>query len=475
VEPKPGKQQVLLEVVHFYCDIGNAAGSMSGVDLAALFRVRKRITGFRTRSWPDKVFIVKTTGLALLILTILSVLRGSLVLLYTPAAVVVRLLNIRFPYSHALAPNFGHLAVDPGFYLKAQAISARPVRRAVLVVSRGKISNRFLLDLWSSKYRVVSHPILVTLLTPFKWSRLTGTPIYVLRNQVTSVHGQLLEYGPALDEIQYQFEVSNGSGPLLEMDNEVIQRGQRVLRGLGVPEGSWWVALHVREGNFYGAYGSPRNADPLSYLDAAQAVIDRGGYVIRIGDPGMTSLPPMDGLVDYAHSDVKTDWMDVFIIGCARFLLESDSGPGGVAWLFDVPVAGTNWTPMCQGLLNRQDIRIPKLIMKGSPPVALSFNSVLDSEQLRDLHTPAAFLEAGVIWQDNTSDEIRALAVEMMDRLEGVAEYEPRDEKLQHCFQELVLSQKTPQTYGTMSKVGRDFLRTHASLFQDEGVLTSVQ
>ena len=261
----------------------------------------------------------------------------------------------------------------------------------------------------------------------------------------------------------------------MTLDDDVNDRGLLVLQSLGIPEGAWWVALHVREGSYHGVSGSPRNADPLSYLDAARAVIDRGGYVVRIGDPGMTPLPPIDGLVDYAHSSVKSDWMDVFTIGRARFLLETDSGPGGVAWLFDVPVAGTNWVPICQGPLGRRDIRIPKLMITGSPPAAITFDNALGSDLLRDLHTPEGFQEAGVRWQDNTPDEIRSLAVEMMDRIDGVAEYDSRDEQLQDRFQKLILAQKTPQTLGTMSRVGRDFLRDHANLFVNEPVETPVK
>jgi putative glycosyltransferase (TIGR04372 family) len=439
---------------------------MSAVDLRALIRVRQRISGFRARSWSSRVEIVRTTGLALLIQAVSGMLRGLLVAVYMPALVGARLLNIRFPYSHTLAGNYGHLTTDPAVFLKFQAVHGHADRRAVLVASRNRVVNRSLLEMWRSDFHLVSHPILAALLAPFKWSRLTRTLMHPNGYKLLSAQGELLEDGMALDEIEFRYASIGGREAMLAIDDDVEIRGRLALQDLGIPEGSWWVAFHVREGSYHGAEGSPRNVDPHAYLEAVKTVIDRGGYVIRIGDPGMSLLPPIDGLVDYAHSPAKSDWMDNFIIGCARFLLMSNSGPATVAQAFGVPVAAANWVPMCQGPMGHRDIRIPKLLLTDSPPATLSFDHVLGSDLLRDLHTEAGFSEAGIKLRDNTADEISALAIEMMDRLDAVDTCEPRDEELQRRFQDLIMSRNTPETHGSMSRVGKHFLRTHSALFE---------
>ena len=136
-----------------------------------------------------------------------------------------------------------------------------------------------------------------------------------------------------------------------------------------------------------------------------------------------------------------------------------------------VPVAAADGGPRGRGLMGRQDIRIPKLLMTGSPPAVMSFDHVLGSDLLRDLHTAGGFCEAGVELRDNTAGEIRELAIEMMDRIDGVAADDPLDALLQLRFQELVLSRRSPPTWGTMSRIGRHFLRTHEALFENECVL----
>jgi putative glycosyltransferase (TIGR04372 family) len=448
---------------------------MNRINLGALRWVRGRFARMRARSWSDRAGVTRRFMRTLLLATSVGAYKGLLVVIYLPAAIVLRMFNVRFPYSHTVGTKFGHLAGDPGCYFKAQATGILPPHRAILVVSRSRVSNRFLLELWRSKFTVVSHPVLAILLTPFKWSPLTRSQMYLYGYQIPSEQGDILTFGPAMDEIETRFEKINAGNPVLTIDEKVQNQGRRVLLQLGIPLGSWWVALHVRQGPSDDHSGFPRNADPRTYLDAAQAIFDRGGYVVRIGDPSMTPLPKMDGLVDLAHSSHRSDWMDIFVFGCARFLLSSNSGPVSLAQLFEVPVAAANWIPMSQGLVGRRDIRIPKLILRSSSLEILSFDTVLGSDALRDIDTVGSFNQASVEWQDNTPEEIEELAVEMLDRLEGTFENEPSDDKLQNRFQELVLSSITPLTHGTTAKIGQQFLRARSDLFEDNSLSLNEQ
>jgi putative glycosyltransferase (TIGR04372 family) len=437
---------------------------MSGIDARALLKVRERITSFRSRPWSERLLLTRQTGLELLVLVAGSVIRGLFVVIYAPAIIVALLLNLRFPHSHAISTNFGHLASDPHWYAIAQEIGLRPKRRAILVVSRNQVVNRYLLEMWQSKFTVVSHPVLAMLLTPLKWLSITGPPMYMLRYEVTKPNGEPLKYGPALDEISRQFEKKNNGKPLFTLGEEIHTRGKVGLKQLGIPPGAWWVALHVREASYHGTNGSPRNSDPLSYVDAAQAIIDRGGYVVRIGNKGMTPILQTEGFIDYANSNVKSDWLDIYLIGGARFLLGSVSGPNEIARLFGVPVASVNMVPMCQGPLGRNDLRIPKLMTSGSSANLLSFDEILSSPELRDLHTRYQFKQAQVALQDNLPEDIRELSEEMMDRIDGTRRYDAIDDELQERFKELIHSHDTPQTFGTVSRIGSSFLSKHSHL-----------
>ncbi len=441
---------------------------MPGVDYRALLDIGERIEQFRSKPWRDRFATARRIAAAVVGDAVEQLTKTLLCTLYAPAAIALRLLGIRFLTSPAMTTHFGHVAVDPALYVKAKALGMFPEHRSILVVSRRKVPNRFLLSLWESRLRVVSHPVTSMILTPFKWSRWTRLPIYMPEYRIETETGEILTHGPAVDEIERRYELIKPDTPLFTISDELSARGRAALGRLGVPEGAWVVAMHIRESGYHHTLLNPiHDSDPRSYLKAAEAIIGRGGWVIRIGDPSMTPLPEMEGLIDYAHSPERADWLDVFIMGSSRFLLGCSSGPHAVPALFGGPVAAANWVPMCQGPWGPRDLRIPKLHLAGTPPWPVTFERVLLSE-MRDWSSHLSFRRAGVTWRDSTPEEVRDLAVEMMDRLDGVAEYDQRDHELQRRFSELVQRRISPSTFGTLSRVGRDFLRQHADLLLPE-------
>src|SRR5262249_62188077 len=88
-----------------------------------------------------------------------------------------------------------------------------------------------------------------------------------------------------------------------------------------------------------------RNADTASYEPAIGEIIRRGGFVIRMGDPGTPPLPPLANVIDYGGSTMRADWMDIFLLARSRFVLGSASGPIFVPPLYGVPCVLTNWWP----------------------------------------------------------------------------------------------------------------------------------
>jgi len=114
--------------------------------------------------------------------------------------------------------------------------------------------------------------------------------------------------------------------PLFRLSEAEIARGEGQLRILGIPEGAWFVCVHSREGGYSPGdewQHSFRNANISDYTDAMRAIVARGGWCVRVGDPTMRPLDPMAGVVDYARSSSKSDWMDLFLCARCRFFLGS--------------------------------------------------------------------------------------------------------------------------------------------------------
>jgi len=106
------------------------------------------------------------------------------------------------------------------------------------------------------------------------------------------------------------------------------------------------VTLHCREAGFrVDRHQDVRNADITSYLPAIRALTARGFTVVRLGDRSMTRLPDMDGVIDYAHSPLKTKALDILLPGAAAFHVGSSSGLSQVPLLYGTPCLFTNWYP----------------------------------------------------------------------------------------------------------------------------------
>jgi putative glycosyltransferase (TIGR04372 family) len=175
-------------------------------------------------------------------------------------------------------------------------------------------------------------------------------------------------------------------------------------------------------------------------------------------------MTPMKGVIDYVHSDFVSDWMDVFLCARCRFFLGNGSGLCAVSMVFGAPCALAHLTPMeAPYAWTPFDVTIPKLLADASGKT-MNIREVLNSPIAAYRFTPQ-FKAAGITHIDNTAEEVRDLALEMMDRLEGKAVYTAEDERLQRTFRSLLRPEH--YCYGAVGRIGRDFLRQHAELFDE--------
>jgi hypothetical protein len=67
---------------------------------------------------------------------------------------------------------------------------------------------------------------------------------------------------------------------------------------------------------------------------------------------------------------------------------------------------------------------------------------------------------------ENTPDDIRDLVLEMLERTAGTVVYTEKDEALQRRFKQMM--RPSHYSYGSVARVGRDFLRKYRRLLDDE-------
>lgn len=239
--------------------------------------------------------------------------------------------------------------------------------------------------------------------------------------------GEILTYTHAAAKIQQRWE-TEGRPPLLQIDKQKRALLNDLLKGLGVPEGAWYACLHVREAGFHAKwnalYPSARDAEVDAYFLAIRTIRERGGWVIRVGDPTMKPLPAMDGVVDYVHSRLKNQVGDILLTAGCRFFVGTNSGYATIPGIYGVPNVLTNWVPVALPLWFGQDVMIPKLFYDRQAERFVDFGTLF-STRLGAIQNIEDFPEHIEI-RGNTPEEINEAVVEMLGRLDGRLTYTPQ-------------------------------------------------
>ena len=351
----------------------------------------------------------------------------------------------------------GHLVGDVARFVKERTLGSAPWHYGVLLSPPGVAANERLLDYWRRYIVVVRSPFWARIL--FRLTRFR----YLVRDVGTL----------ALDETAPYIAVERKWGerpPLLELAETDRRRGREWLAAIGMPAGARFVCFHSRESGYdEDARHAFRNSSIENYLPAVTELVRRGFWCMRMGDPSMRPIPRMENVVDYAHLDSRSDWLDVFLSAECHFFLGSCSGLLTLANVFGRPCAVANQAPMSHAYsFSVHDIAIPKLVWSERDRRMLGFAEVMHSD-IANLRYTNLYEERGVRPVESAAEDIRDLALEMLDRIDGRAAYTQEDEALQQRFR--ALFRPGHYSYGGVNRVGREFLRKYRRLLGDPPAL----
>ena len=231
--------------------------------------------------------------------------------------------------------RYGHLALEPEIFLGEREISAREGGHRRLPIriqwwSFGPTSrqtNRYLASKWKKVVRALPSWWIDALHT-------VGESIQFLR----------------LDEPKMSIRGSRNSLDLTEAHIQLteaeLSRGSEEMRGLGIDPERPYVCLVVRDGGHYASLGEKEsdgysfmNFDIATFERAALSLVKRGYQVVRMGSGSETPFGTNHrGIVDYANSSKRSEFLDVFIAATCSFAVSTQTGPDAVCLAFRQPV-----------------------------------------------------------------------------------------------------------------------------------------
>lgn len=376
--------------------------------------------------------------------------RVVIKIVYTVPALLLFLGRVRIvTLTHP--ERIGHLCLEPDCYLKEGLLKLRSWHFGIFLVPKNLAANKIVLSLWAEKLMIITSAFWCRILSPLtRFSFLTFS---------------LAPYAVAINETALcatVFSKWNGREPLLKPPPYLFEKGWQALEKLGVPRGSWFVCVHSREGGYSPGdehLHSYRNSDIEDYRLAIEAIVAQGGWCIRVGEPSSKPLPPIKGAIDYAHSSFKSDWMDVFLCANCLFFLGNSSGLYLLSSIFGIPSALANLMPISNSLpVVPGDIGIPKVLKRRDTGELLDYADILRSP-CGDYRFSEQYAKEGILVEENTREDIRDLAIEMLEQCQGRAVYGIEDDVLQRRFQgNFKLGH---YSFGATSRIGRNFLRKH--------------
>jgi putative glycosyltransferase (TIGR04372 family) len=98
------------------------------------------------------------------------------------------------------------------------------------------------------------------------------------------------------------------------------------------------VTFHCREGGYKDDAVNARNVDPHRYFEVMRHVVERqGGQAVRLGDPSMTAMPAMKGLVDLSREPDNL-LLSAFALSQSRYAVCTNSSNLHLAAAFRTPL-----------------------------------------------------------------------------------------------------------------------------------------
>src|SRR5438132_1489182 len=115
----------------------------------------------------------------------------------------------------------------------------------------------------------------------------------------------------------------------------------------------------------------------MSFVPAMRFLVDNGFTVVRMGDPTMHPLPPLEGVIDYCHHPARDPWLDVYLVASAQFFVGCTSGLVMVAHVFGTPTVLSHFVPACARPYTNRDLFLPRLYWSEQEGRVLSFEESL--------------------------------------------------------------------------------------------------
>jgi putative glycosyltransferase (TIGR04372 family) len=353
--------------------------------------------------------------------------RSVKVLLFAFSFVVLLVMKllqpiVRFQLCIVGFHRYGHLALEPEIFLAEREIikaTNESPKRVISVWSLGPVakqSNKYLASKWKQELLVFPSWFVSSL-----HSVGSVFPVLKLNEPKLSITGSM----NGLDK----------TAPHVSFKAKEMEEGRKRLIEIGINPDKPYVCLIVRDGGHYKSKGETEsqgyelfNFDIDTFIPAVQHLVDEGFQVIRMGSGFEKPISEsVYGLIDYARSKFRSEFMDVYIAATCEFAVSTQTGPDAVCMLFRRPVLYVDVTSYSQFYFGSKLASwFPARLHKNGK--ILNLSEIVNSE-IAWFKDSNLFSKNGISQQKSSSSELKELVLSYI-RMCGSEEGEPLSTQL---------------------------------------------
>ncbi len=232
-------------------------------------------------------------------------------------------------------------------------------------------------------------------------------------------------HGETLRESYHAHLTGGGKGARFGLTPEETERRDVFMRKCGVGTDDRVAVLHVRDGGYWSrrpgagsdAFNDFRNADVANYTLAIASLIERGFFVVRIGDAKMKrSGFAHERFLDAPFAESYDPFVDVAVLSRCDLFIHSLSGPTDFARGFDSYRLCVNTYYSDHWVTEGNDMFLPRRYVSARDGREMSVPDLLNAN-LSGLVDSKQLVQAGVRLVENAPDEILAATKEAIERM----------------------------------------------------------
>jgi len=397
------------------------------------------------------------------VLALESLLKPPRAALAVLLLVVIRLIRPWYlvRIGRLMSERIGHFAANTEMYLceRDAGINVPEKRHVDLFYMTEPISNRQLATMWKR--------VLIT------WPRWILAPVLTLNRLIPG--GDAHEIGNNTQGDRDVHNLLDRFPPHIAFTPEEEVRGKASLLAMGIAPETPFVCLNVRDNAYLDAafrthdwsYHSYRDCDVQNFVLAAEELANRGFFVVRMGARVRAAIKTSHPkVVDYATNGMRNDFMDIYLGAKCTFCISTCSGFDTVPMIFRRPVGYANLLPL--GIFftfSAKFLGITKHHFSRTKDRDLTLSEIFTCDAGFCI-SASDYESKDIRLIENTPEEIRDLAIEMAERLNGTWRPRQDDEALQCRFWEIFPADaKSPDgkpMHGEVrSRFGAAFLRNN--------------